>query len=306
MGGPRDDGWLGGQRSDGARVAALLQRLAELEKRTDPNLGLAAAANKDADATLALRLAGDLVNAVAGWAIDHKLGLASEGIEPPGIVHGDTLKLPEYTKLVAQLADHRHELNGRRLKSNTEADGWSAAVIRQFFVNVMARNFGGIPLRAARDLREALKALPFGETLPLLKPATTSAKVRYRELNFQLTALTFVQFKHSSGTKKYVAQNQVADAFGVGQEALRSWESRIRDGLGGMIVSDRLSKAKSDAVIASEMRSKYLKANTDRDRELFETMIEAAEAPYRSDALHEAGRRYQQFKFEVARPASGE
>jgi hypothetical protein len=62
-------------------VRKLLFNLAALEKTTRPQEGAVTARGKDRKAVEALNLANQLVRAVAGWAIDHQMGLALRGQE---------------------------------------------------------------------------------------------------------------------------------------------------------------------------------------------------------------------------------
>jgi hypothetical protein len=62
-------------------VADLIDRLHELERKTNPTLGARSAKGKDRAASHALRIAGDLVNALAGWALDHQAGLALKDLK---------------------------------------------------------------------------------------------------------------------------------------------------------------------------------------------------------------------------------
>src|SRR4051812_16233871 len=59
----------------------LIKRLIELRDKTNPDKGSSAASGKDLAAFEALQCAGDLVKALAGWAIDHQIGLASHGLQ---------------------------------------------------------------------------------------------------------------------------------------------------------------------------------------------------------------------------------
>src|SRR4051812_23360971 len=56
-------------------VAVLIDQLRELERQTDPKNGRRSARGKDLAAREALTIANDLVQAVAGWALDHVAGL---------------------------------------------------------------------------------------------------------------------------------------------------------------------------------------------------------------------------------------
>ena len=74
-------------------VAGLIDRLNELERKTHPTLGAQSAKGKNRAASHALRIAGDLVNALAGWALDHQAGLALKDQE---FVELRTTKTPEH------------------------------------------------------------------------------------------------------------------------------------------------------------------------------------------------------------------
>ena len=78
---PGDEEHLGAL-IDTKYVRLMLERLDELEKKTRPSASSGdVAEGKDLAARQALKTVGDLVRYVAGWAIDHQVGLAIEGLE---------------------------------------------------------------------------------------------------------------------------------------------------------------------------------------------------------------------------------
>jgi hypothetical protein len=93
-------------------VALLIDQLRELERKTDPKSGAQSAKGKDLAAFSALEIAGNLVNALVGWALDHQAGLALEDLEfvPRGT--SKTKKHPDYQTSRSMVDDHRHERNG--------------------------------------------------------------------------------------------------------------------------------------------------------------------------------------------------
>ena len=70
--------------SENPHALGLLNRLGELEKRTRPEGGPSTSQGKDLAAFDALCAAGELVRYVAGWAIDHEIGLAVMGLGREG------------------------------------------------------------------------------------------------------------------------------------------------------------------------------------------------------------------------------
>jgi hypothetical protein len=74
--------------SDDPVVRDMLVQLDQLERQTNPRHP-DSENDKDALANKALRIISDLTLYVAGWAMDHKIGLAAEGLgNIPDLVPG--------------------------------------------------------------------------------------------------------------------------------------------------------------------------------------------------------------------------
>ncbi len=71
-------------------VLPMVERMIEFRQRSDPR-NESTAAGKDLNARMALRLARELTETLAGWAINHLVGLAVEGRESPGFAPHDQL-----------------------------------------------------------------------------------------------------------------------------------------------------------------------------------------------------------------------
>ena len=98
-------------------VNSLLKRLLDLKERSDPIRGDATKAGKDGRAHDALDTAGELVEAVAGWAIHHTLGATQDHDLPIPRQPSGTKKDPAYLHVRERVDDHRHEEIGSRLNS---------------------------------------------------------------------------------------------------------------------------------------------------------------------------------------------
>jgi hypothetical protein len=96
-------------------VACLIDRLCELEQRTDPKDGIKSAVGKDLASFEALHVAGKLIQALAGWALDHQVGLALEGLEFVPLQPSGTKDHPEYLAARKNVDDHVHEKSGGSL-----------------------------------------------------------------------------------------------------------------------------------------------------------------------------------------------
>src|SRR5829696_7551912 len=98
-------------------VLPFIEHLIELRQRSDPRHGESTAQGKDLNALTALRAARELSETLAGWAINHQVGLAAEGRESAGFAPHDHLEHPEYVEQRSAADDHRHELTGKKLQA---------------------------------------------------------------------------------------------------------------------------------------------------------------------------------------------
>jgi hypothetical protein len=211
--------------ADDPFVRHWLSRLDELERLTDPRRP-DSEHNKDAAATEALGIASTLAAYVSGWAVDHKVGLAIEGLGniPDRKI---TERSPAYNEARQNVNDHRHEAAGLQSAELT------SGVKRKALSNLMYANVGGLPVSLCDPLAEALEALEYGETLPLLEREKDHLKRKFRELRLQLRALRYVEYQYALLTRKRGEKSRLqraaAEAFGVSFPTLRGWESRLRE-----------------------------------------------------------------------------
>ena len=96
-------------------VNSLLKRLADLKEQSDPAGGDTTKAGKDGRAFDALVTAGKLVEAVAGWAIDHAIGATLDHELPVYRQPQGTKDHPAYLEIRESVDDHRHEGNGSQI-----------------------------------------------------------------------------------------------------------------------------------------------------------------------------------------------
>ncbi len=286
------------RRHDGHRTAeyieTLVSRLLDLRARTDPASTDDTAKGKDLAAFEALRIAGDLVEALAGWAIDHQIGLASEGLAFVPLQPSGTTNHPEYLEARAAVDDHRHEYAGAALRASP--DGFAdPTVARQLVINLLYANPGGFPPVIARMLIEALQDLEYGRVHPLLARKRSSRKVSRKEQELQLSAVAFIAYRVGRGKKKAKASEEVADAYGVSREAVLTWEKRLGEELGSLAVSRRISFARNAASHAeAELKAAYTGDETER--------VGGWDERYGEEALRRAARSYRAMKREKKTP----
>jgi hypothetical protein len=147
-------------------------------------------------------------------------------------------RTPEYNALRESVNNHRHEVAGQ---STDLPDDERRKALSNLF-NAMTNPFRQSPWDT---LAEALQALEFGETLPILEPVKSGRKKGFRELRLQLYALCFIEYKQAlGGSKKYKLQSEVKEAFGVSSDAVRGWHRQLSTQLDPFYVANALSRAR--------------------------------------------------------------
>jgi len=215
-------------------VIAELRALAREVRTADGQRG------KDARAARALALSGLLVDALAGWAIDHHVGLAVNQVAYEPL---DLAPAPD-----ADADDDRHEEAGA-------AYDWSnPAINRRALANLLAANPGGFPYPLALEAALAIEALDLDRTPAIFEPrkrslddvATTLARLRLR-------AVEHVIFYHGAGASRTEAEEKVAGAFDVSVETLRQWAMRLPYLLGRRTVRDAFGRAEQAGTTARRL-----------------------------------------------------
>ena len=238
------------QRNESERdkyVAGLIDQLHDFERKTDPKLGARSAKGKNSAAIEALRIASDLVNALAGWALDHQAGLALKEQN----VQLSMSKTPEHrdsSNVRATDDHHRLEWQGRNWIGRLGAGPIDPIVARKWLMKLVRGLFSIFNLELMLMTLSALEACDYGEIQPLLGATKKGRKVDWTILQLQLKAIGLVSYRQGRGVKKLKALQEVAEAFGVSVDTLRAWETRLRTEFGRIEVSERLAFAKEAGV----------------------------------------------------------
>ena len=156
-------------------VRLMVERLDELERKTRPSRGDTSAEQKDLAAFEALQFAGDLVRYVAGWAIDHQIGLAAGNLKFVPLQPSGTKSHPQYLSERSIVDSHAHEKAGA---VRPQGDDGGALVARKSSMNLLRANPGAMPSWLQRKTIEGLEALDYGEVQPMLDPVKHRPKTR--------------------------------------------------------------------------------------------------------------------------------
>ena len=201
-------------------VLKLLEQLDQLEAETRPSSS--DPHQKDLKAFQALKSAAWLTSYVAGWAIDHQMGLAMNNLRFVPLQPSQTKKHPEYLSSRAKVDTHEHEkLGSRYLFSEPDP-----VVTRHFIANLL-QAMGG-HLRAPTSFHTALLALDYGEILPQVAPIKTSKRSGLTELQCKLKAICFVEYEAAKGVRMEVSRDVVAEKFRTARRSVEGWEGQIR------------------------------------------------------------------------------
>jgi hypothetical protein len=258
-------------------VSYLLGRLDELEKQTRPSGGSTTSKRKDLAAFDALEISGELVRHVAGWAIDHQMGLASEGLQFVPLQPSGTKQHPEYLQKKSSVDSHSHEKTGSKTGAVTDP-----FFVRKCLVNLLRANPGGWPRWLCHHVIEAIESLEFGEVWPVFTPIKEGRKRDLTVLKLQLRAVAIVAFRSRAyGITKGKAQEEVANTLDVDKETIKTWEYRLRNELGRLQVDRTISFAENHASwICDANKKKRLGQQVGRD-------LSAHEPGYDENALIE-------------------
>jgi hypothetical protein len=252
-------------------VVELLDAIDELEKKTRPSLG-GDAEGKDMAASIALSYAAQLVSYVAGWAIDHQLGLARAGLRFVPIVSKEFETNPEYLARRAAVDTHDHERNGSNRMPLTPV--LARAVVLNMLLPMVEY------LRIPYQIVEAIEALDFGETLPILEKVHTTKRTGLVEYRAKLTAIAFIDYEKEKGVSKRVSKEVVMEEFAVTNDAVKDWKTELISALGIFEVDRTLAGARASGRLFFASRKQHQVA-----RDFYEDR-------YGSPALLRAARQY--------------
>lgn len=264
----------------------MLKELKELEEQTRPDLGEVSASKKDGRAFDALTTAAELFDVLAGWAANHTVGLGVAGLAfvplGPQQARGEA-----YQAEIAKVDLHEHEKRGGSHEWRPPSPDENRRAARNLLHALSSsRSMGAI----LRPLCDALDALEYGETLPILLSAEGSErqKRQSRETQLQLKAIGFVAYRQKIENSKETARLLVGRAYGVAGETVRTWETRLRQDarVGRLRVERTIGFAHNAAswIVASRQGAEHRP-----------DMIEHFERDYGTDALQAAGAEFQAF-----------
>lgn len=253
-----------------------IQELVKLQIETRPGALTNSRADKEIKAISALRTAGDLIDHLAGWAIDHFAGevLSVQELETKNQVTEAHIFDENLHEENGQFYDWSDPIANRRI---------AAKVIRELLFS-----------RFGAPLSEALKALELGETMPILKGRTFTGRkaLAYSIDKSRLKALEHIAY-HKGINAGYITPIKavVAEHFGISISAIANWKKRLPNSLGEAVVNGALDRAKTHGEDVSKKRIAFASTPSD-DQEVLDFMLGWYQEEFNDEALRRDGRRY--------------
>jgi hypothetical protein len=270
--------------SENPRALHLLSRLGELEKRTRPDGGDSTSKGKDLAAFNALCAAGELVDYVAGWAIDHEVGLATGGFQFVPRQPSQTKNHPHYLQQKSIVDQHSHEKIGASEHGRGKSD---PQFLRSCLINLLKGNSGGWPDWLCRAAIDALEALEFGEVHPIFERNSAGNKRDLTQRKLMVRAIAMVQFRRTAyGASKEEALEEVGNAIAASANTVKSWEVRLRAEI-PLEVDRTLAFAKNHASFVAEALKRR-----QRGQPFDQRSVELHESEYNQEALDQLGEEF--------------
>lgn len=265
------------------RVQEIVKDLLDLEAQTHPQNP--SSDRKELDSIWALVLAGELVEKLAGWAIDHRAGIVANGVTGFPWPEGDT-------KAASAANDHRNEEEGSRYLKDRETR--DPACNRAILSDIVERS-PVLPSALHLELSRALDALRFGEAYDLLRPTKGLGEKAATLWSLRFDAIRHLHyFMGRDRMNRREAVKRVADAYGIiirsDDHLLKDWEYKsLKRYFGG--------KKRVQAVLqhAERLGHAVFKTTTKVNKtKVDERFVQTNDLVLGELALRENGRRFQE------------
>lgn len=206
-------------------VLEIISELRRLEAETQPSAGHAE--GKDLASHMAIMAARRLVDALAGWAFDHQIGMViNETLGGPYRSGGKAKNRSEYEERQRALDEHRHEATASVCRFKDPVQN------RRILARLFRLNMPGLPLALSIKIATALEAIDFGETMPLLARNGIGRQKTYRKVILRFWAALHVEYLLGLGRPRIDALARVGDAYDREPETIEGWISDLPSKVG--------------------------------------------------------------------------
>jgi hypothetical protein len=199
-------------------------KLRGLYTDTQPSGSERAAPGKDVNARIALSLAASLFKDLAGWAVDHHVGLALAGVASAPKPINEEQPDEWHQQRTAAADSHEHEAAAAQYEF---AD---PILNRQIAAQLLAVD-APLPSRLAYELVRALQALEVGERLAILDRAGRGDGVRYRQDELRRRAMLHLEYRAGLRIRADERIEQISSVYKISKSTVEQWRKEFKDEL---------------------------------------------------------------------------
>ena len=273
----------GGTREQAIEIVDWLLRL---EQETHPRNSMVngrvtgAIAGKDENSRLAFMVANDLVELLAGWAINHQIGLVLNGTPGGAAAPHDG----GYSEAQRKADNHVHEATAAGY------DFSDTKINRHILTELLDHGPGPFPISIIIEATDAFAALDMGEVQPFVAPARGVGKEfqSYTKWNLRYRAVLHVEYLRGMNHPRPDALGKVADAYGVESGTVEWWIRDVRKKLGNLPIKEMKGRVRRVGKTACRLKDQAFLS--DQDKRLFERLS----SKWGSVALTRNGNEFQQ------------
>lgn len=210
----------------------LVDKLLRLEQETHPRNSMVngrvtgAIMGKDENSRKAFMAVSDLVEMLAGWAINHQIGLVLNGTPGGAVAPHDG----GYSEAQREADNHVHEAAAAGYDfSDTKTN-------RGILAALLHHGPGPFPVSIVIEATNALIALDMGETQPFVAPTrgVSEGSQTYTEWMLRYWAVLHVSYFRGMKLPRDDALGMVAVAYGIEPETINKWAGRLPKKLKGI------------------------------------------------------------------------
>lgn len=240
-----------------------------------------AIAQKDENSRLAFMVVNDLVELLAGWAIDHQIGLVLNGMPGGATAPHDG----SYSEAQREADNHVHEATAAGYDfTDTKAN-------RRILTALLHHGPGPFPISIVIEATDALTALDMGETQPFVAPMRGVGKEirNYTEWMLRYWAVLHAEYFLGMKQPRDDALDIVAKAYGIAPDTINKWAGALPEKLKGIRPVSEM-KGVARGLGETAYRLKVQDFLSDRDKHLLESLS----SKWGSIALTRHGNEFQQ------------
>ena len=265
----------------------IVDKLLRLEQETHPRNSMVngqvtgAIAEKDENSRLAFMAVSDLVEMLAGWAIDHQIGLVLNGTLGGAAAPHDG----GYSEAQRKANNHVHEAIA------TGYDFADTKTNRHILTALLNHGHGPFPISIVIEAINALTALDMGETQPFVAPSrgVGQESQSYSKWRLRYWAVLHVEYFRGMGLSRPNALGMVADAYGNEPETIEWWVTEAPKKLKDIPIQVMKGCARQAGKTAHRLKVKDILSDQDSH------LLENHSSTWGNIALARHGTEFQQF-----------